>query len=89
MVLEIEDRYSEGGRSTPNGNFVRINYDDRTEGVFLHLLEVFVEGGQGIGAGEVIGTSNDTGRSSGPHLHYTQYDESDTPVNPVESHASC
>ena len=89
IVNRTEKRFKEGDRSTPNGNYVRITYDDGTEGVFIHLLKVDVEEHQRVNAGEKIGTSDDTGRSKGPHLHYTQYDTSGKPMDPVKVHARC
>ena len=77
------------GQGTGNGNFVRISYDDGTEGVYLHLLSVYVGTGDGVAAGEQIGTSNDTGDSQGPHLHYTQYDDEDSAVDPTAEHDAC
>ena len=52
-------------------------------------LKVYVEEGQGVNAGEKIGSSDDTGHSDGPHLHYTQYDTSGNPMDPVKVHARC
>ena len=57
-----------------NGNYVRINYRDGTQGVYLHMKKVDSYLGQFVEAGQKIGTSNDTGASAGPHLHYTVYD---------------
>ena len=74
IVKETEKKFKEGDRSTPNGNYVRIIYEDGTEGVFIHMEEVKVSKDQEISVGQVIGTSNDTGHSRGPHLHYTHYD---------------
>ena len=87
-IAEVAYGFPVGDRSTPNGNFIRINYDDGTQGVFLHLervLESVRNVGTGVDAGDQIGTTNDTGQSSGPHLHYTQYrdpsrQETDDPV---------
>lgn len=77
VIAEVAHGLPVGDRSTPNGNFVRINYDDGTQGVFLHLERVLVSVrtvGTGVDAGDQIGTSDDTGLSFGPHLHYTQYE---------------
>ena len=83
-----------GDRSTANGNYVRINYDDGTQGVFLHLERVLVSVrtvGTSVDAGDQIGTSNDTGSSSGPHLHYTQYTDRtrSKTVDPTHEHPIC
>lgn len=38
-VKEADDRYEKGDETAPdNGNFIRINYDDGTQGVFVHCI---------------------------------------------------
>lgn len=79
-----------GGR--PNGNYVRINYYDGTQGVYLHMKDVEAIKDQFVSAGQFIGTSNDTGRSAGPHLHYTIYDgqgRSKKALDPTQVHGQC
>ena len=75
VIDQIYDGYAVG-QGIGNGNFIRIDYDDGTQGVYLHLENVHVVRGDAVLLGEVIGTSNDTGTSSGPHLHYSLWKSS-------------
>ena len=70
MVRDARGDLSPGDSSTSMGNYVIIDYDDGTVGRYLHLQEVSVEAGWGVGAGEQIAESNETGRTEGAHLHY-------------------
>jgi len=81
-------------KSTKNGNFVRINYDDGTQGVYLHLEHVDVSvrtEGTGVDAGDQIGTSNNTGSSRGAHLHYHLYEDTDRQetIDPTLEYGNC
>lgn len=56
------------------GNLVIIRHDNGLETYMAHLSERFVEAGEWVTAGQVIGLGGCTGRSTGPHLHFeTRY----------------
>ena len=92
-VIQLKRGLKKGDRSVPNGNYVRVTNFDGTESVYLHLETVSVEIGQEINAGEKIGTSNDTGWSEGPHVHYQEYKQSSKKSkktnDPTLVHAKC
>lgn len=61
-----------GRRPDPAGNYVRIRHADGTESAYLHLSRgsVSVKMGQRVKVGTPLGQSGNTGRSTGPHLHF-------------------
>jgi len=52
------------------GKYVEIRHDGRYVTRYLHLSRIKVRRGQRVKRGEVIALSGNTGRSTGPHLHY-------------------
>ena len=58
------------GRLDIRGNYVMIDHGYGVYSGYAHFSEVHVTRGQSIAAGQIIGMSGNTGRSSGPHLHW-------------------
>jgi murein DD-endopeptidase MepM/ murein hydrolase activator NlpD len=54
-----------------NGKNVRIAHADGSSSYYLHLSRIDVGLGQAVAQGQVIGLSGSTGRSTGPHLHFS------------------
>lgn len=52
------------------GNTVEINHGFGYKTIYGHMHKVNVRAGQKVKRGEVIGLVGNTGKSSGPHLHY-------------------
>jgi len=52
------------------GNYVVIDHGHGVYTGYAHFSQIHVTRGQTIAAGQVIGVTGDTGRSSGPHLHW-------------------
>ncbi|SHJ70046.1 murein DD-endopeptidase [Malonomonas rubra DSM 5091] len=52
------------------GKYVEIRHDGRYISRYLHLSRIKVKRGQRVKRGEFIALSGNTGRSTGPHLHY-------------------
>ena len=71
------------GRSASYGNYIRLAHADGVETLYAHLQYLYARPGQVVKAGEVLGTAGQTGRATGPHLHFellyraTRYDPSD------------
>lgn len=51
------------------GNYIRISDIDGDRWLYAHLSAFAVSKGQTVKRGQVIGTSGNTGMSTGPHLH--------------------
>jgi len=69
------------GRDRYNGKFIRITHDNNYQTIYGHLSQIKVKKGKMIKKGDVIGYSGNTGRSTGPHLHYQVNYKGDS-VNP-------
>lgn len=75
LVIEVKEDSKIGGpgpQFNDYGNFIRIYHSDGTFGNYVHLQfdGALVNVGAEIEAGDLIGLSGNTGRSSGPHLHF-------------------
>ena len=64
------------------GNYIEIRHSDRYSTRYLHLSKFLVRKGQSVKRGDKIALSGNTGRSTGPHLHY-EFHVAGRPVNPV------
>ena len=54
----------------PNGNLVVVDHGFGYQTAYAHLSRVLVHPGEQVRAGQVVGLLGNTGRSTGPHLHY-------------------
>lgn len=52
------------------GKYIEIKHDGQYLTRYLHLSRISVRRGQKVKRGELIARSGNTGRSTGPHLHY-------------------
>jgi murein DD-endopeptidase MepM/ murein hydrolase activator NlpD len=56
------------------GNYVVVRHDNGLETVYAHLSQVLVTHNQSVKCGELLALGGNTGRSTGPHLHFeTRY----------------
>jgi len=65
-----------------NGNFIVIDHADGFSTKYLHLKNRSVKAGERVASGTTIGLVGNTGKSTGPHLHF-EILESGKPVNPA------
>ena len=52
------------------GLFIEIDHKNGTSTVYGHMNAVYVEAGQKVNQGDVIGEVGSTGMSTGPHVHF-------------------
>jgi len=64
------------------GYVVVVRHYNMSETVYAHLDKILVTVDQEIEAGQVVGLGGNTGRSSGPHLHF-ELRYKGFPINPI------
>lgn len=69
-------------RSGAAGNYVVIRHGRQYTTRFMHLKKILVKPGQKVKRGDRIALSGNTGRSTGPHLHY-EFWLNNQAVNPL------
>jgi murein DD-endopeptidase MepM/ murein hydrolase activator NlpD len=69
------------GYNASYGNHVIITHSSGYRTLYAHMNAIRTKSGAYVGAGERIGDVGSTGRSTGPHLHFTVYKNGVT-VNP-------
>lgn len=76
-----EGRVAFAGEAPGYGNTVVIDHTGGASTRYAHLAAIDVYKGEQVQAGEAIGTVGQTGRSTGPHLHFELLQDG-RPVNP-------
>jgi murein DD-endopeptidase MepM/ murein hydrolase activator NlpD len=59
-----------GGYNGGYGNMVILAHDNNIQTVYAHLRAVYVTTGEVLSQGQVLGELGNSGRSTGPHLHF-------------------
>ena len=70
------------GRRKGYGKYVVIRHDNGLETIYGHLSEHLVIENEYVRSGQPIGLGGNTGRSTGPHLHF-EITENGERVNPL------
>jgi len=66
-----------------HGGTVAIDHGQGLQSMYLHMSKIAATEGATVQKGDVIGYAGSTGRSTGPHLHWTLY-VNGLPVNPQQ-----
>ena len=69
------------GQKSGYGNCVIIEHGNGLATLYGHLSKILVDANQQVKIGDVIAKVGNTGRSTGPHLHY-EVRKNNTPINP-------
>ncbi|MFW6363839.1 MAG: peptidoglycan DD-metalloendopeptidase family protein [Spirochaeta sp.] len=74
-------RVADAGVHPTYGNYVIISHDGGFQSLYAHLHTITVRRGQYVATGQRLGTMGNTGRSTGPHLHFSIF-QNGNPVDP-------
>lgn len=81
-VVAVADGIVESvGVRSGYGNTITVRHADGRSTLYAHLDAMLVRPGRSVAAGEVIAQLGNTGRSTGPHLHFEVH-ENGRPVDP-------
>lgn len=83
IIAPASGKVTIAGEKQYFGNLLAIDHDHGRVTQYGHLQEILVSPGQKVKRGDVIALVGNTGRSTGPHLHYEVLING-TPVNPVK-----
>ena len=83
IIATADGRVSYAGKKLLIGNLVTIDHGHGVVTKFGHLEKILVNFGQNVKRGDVIALMGNTGRSTGPHVHY-EVRMNGAPVNPAK-----
>ena len=64
------------------GKYVEIDHGFSYSTLYAHMNSIYVVKGQKVKRGQIIGSVGNTGKSSGPHLHYEVHKDGEA-INPI------
>ena len=82
VVATADGRISYAARKKYIGNRIVIDHGHGLNTLYGHLKKILVKPGQKVERGDVIGLLGNTGKSTGPHVHY-EVQLNGAPVNPL------
>jgi hypothetical protein len=80
----VVDRVYDGTGAIGRGLSVKM--PDGTRTIYGHMNEVKAHVGERVSAGQILGSSGNTGNSTGPHLHFSMRNSDGSLIDPT-SHA--
>ncbi|GHV54678.1 hypothetical protein FACS1894206_07970 [Deltaproteobacteria bacterium] len=82
IVAPARGTVTSAGFQGAYGNCITISHGNAITTRYGHLEKITVKEGQVVNRGDLIGTIGNSGRSTGPHLHY-EVRIGGVPVNPM------
>lgn len=82
IYAAMEGEVTASDQMGARGKYIIIKHANGLETWYMHLNSMTVSAGDKVGKGEQIGTLGNTGRSTGPHLHF-QVIKQNKAVNPL------
>lgn len=70
VAAPLPGKVVSAGCESGYGNTILIQHPNGLQTRYGHLDAIHVQKGQEVAGGQIIGTVGDTGRSTGPHLHF-------------------
>ncbi|MDR2073493.1 MAG: M23 family metallopeptidase [Spirochaetaceae bacterium] len=83
VKASADGRVSATGTNAVYGNFIILTHAGDYQTMYAHLSRILVQKGVYVNQGTVIGRVGSTGRSTGPHLHFSVY-KNKRAINPLE-----
>lgn len=71
IVAAYDGIVGQAGYNSSMGNYIYIEHGDGLRTIYLHASKLYVEKDDVVVKGDVIGAVGTTGRSTGPHLHFS------------------
>lgn len=75
VLAAMDGVVSMADRSASYGNYVRLLHEDGAETLYAHLQYLYVRPGEVVEAGQPLGCAGQTGRATGPHLHFELFQD--------------
>lgn len=83
IVAPADGKVVARGYTRGYGNFLEIDHGNTFITRYLHMKKSLVKRGEEVKRGQVIGLVGNTGRSTGPHLHY-EIKYKDKSIDPIK-----
>lgn len=83
IVSATDGTVIDAGPASGYGNWVRVRTDDGYILVYGHMETILTHVGARVSAGDEIALMGAEGQSTGPHLHFGVYDQSEQAIDPL------